>query len=374
MHPISIALVCLVLVEWTRSVKIFHLIDNENWGETDGSAVQGHFNCPGLDTNSVCEVLSSDCKSDLVGCLRKKRKQFIDVALGDIVVSLYHIHSWGLLSKWPHAPDNCLFPSHYSMVESEESHGRFHKLFDTSFKSYDGNSTTHPDSTVPRTYFSGLNNSEFLPMKSFSNLIKGASFVASTCHRVEGTTKRIAVVNQLQSEFRVDSLGRCHTTRSIPEGIVLRSGRNAQESLRLKQEAISHYMFYCAFENTYERGYVTEKVFDALIAGVVPIYLGPSEDCRQLLPHPKAAIFLDDFDHSIPRLAAYLKHLAGNETAYEVHRAWRADFNPSLSPRLFAQPWPCRICEWAVARASQDVLFRQREERMQKFIQSTEDC
>ena len=34
------------------------------------------------------------------------------------------------------------------------------------------------------------------------------------------------------------------------------------------------YKFYLAFENTNEPGYVTEKVYDALDAGVIPVYLG----------------------------------------------------------------------------------------------------
>ncbi len=35
----------------------------------------------------------------------------------------------------------------------------------------------------------------------------------------------------------------------------------------------NRYLFYFAFENTIEPGYVTEKVFDALNAGVVPVYV-----------------------------------------------------------------------------------------------------
>ena len=77
--------------------------------------------------------------------------------------------------------------------------------------------------------------------------------------------------------MRVDSLGKClHSKATSPEKkpVSLGVGRTAKESLEMKREAISQYMFYLAFENTYERGYVTEKVFDALIAGVVPVSMG----------------------------------------------------------------------------------------------------
>ena len=352
------------------SISVLHLIDNEKWGEVDGSAIQGTYPCGGIK----CNMISSDCKENQVACLRRKVQSQIHVdSTESIYVAMYNIHTWGVHSKWPHSPSDCLIPAHYTLAESEESHGRFHKLFKASFRNYDGNSTTSPFSSVQRTYFSGLNASEFLPLKSFSKLINGASFVASTCHKGEGTTKRVSVVMQLEAYIRVDSLGKCHTTRHIPEGIVLKSGRSEQQNLLYKQQAISHYMFYLAFENTYERGYVTEKVFDALIAGVVPVYLGPSIDCQPLLPHPNAAIFFDDFDHSVPRLAAFLQYLSQNETAYEEHRVWRHTFDTAAPPsapasqsssELFAKSWPCRICEWAHRTATVDTHLNDRREKL----------
>ena len=79
--------------------------------------------------------------------------------------------------------------------------------------------------------------------------------------------------------------------------LMLRKGnsRNSEMNLILKREAISNYMFYLAFENSIETGYVTEKLFDGLIAGTVPIYLGSAPDAKKLIPHPKAVIFLEDF-------------------------------------------------------------------------------
>jgi hypothetical protein len=191
--------------------------------------------------------------------------------------------------------------------------------------------------------------SSFLPLRSFARLIKGGAFVASTCHRGKDTTNREEVVGQLDTIFRIDSLGKCKKTASRNDTVALKHGKTALDTLLLKQQAISHYLFYMAFENTIEPGYVTEKVMDALIAGVVPVYMGSTEDCRKLMPHPKAAIYLDDFRNDVVKLGAYLSYLSRNQTAYEEHRAWRQSFDPSKQSPLLLKSWPCSVCEWAVA-------------------------
>lgn len=52
-----------------------------------------------------------------------------------------------------------------------------------------------------------------------------------------------------------------------PEGISLPKTRDTRYNLYLKRNAIGHFMFNFAFENSLEPGYVTEKPFDAIIAG-----------------------------------------------------------------------------------------------------------
>lgn len=338
-------------------VQIYHVIDNSLWGEVDGSALQGSFYCGGR--TSSCELISTDARitgkskapDDLLGNIRGKFASW--VVPQALTVGLYNIHTWAPQSAWPHHPDACLLPTHLDMAESEESTVRFRKLFSASFSGFDGNSTTHPQSSVQRSYVSTgiFNASVFLPLKPLASLIPGAAYVASTCHRGRSAPKREDVVTRLQQVYRIDSLGKCHKTAAKPDTVTLRMGMSALETLRLKQEAISHYLFYLAFENSVEPGYVTEKVFDALIAGTVPVYLGPTEDCKKMLPDPKAAIFLDDFADNVEKLGAYLTYLASNETAYEEHRAWRRAKSTVPLPAMITQPWPCRICSWARAQA-----------------------
>jgi hypothetical protein len=84
-------------------------------------------------------------------------------------------------------------------------------------------------------------------------------------------------------------------TPTGPEGVALPTSKEMRYNLQVKREAIGRFMFNMAFENSLEPGYVTEKPFDALISGTVPVYLGDSVQLKALLPHPKAAIFIADY-------------------------------------------------------------------------------
>jgi hypothetical protein len=114
-----------------------------------------------------------------------------------------------------------------------------------------------------------LNESDFLPTKNFSSLIKGGSYVASDCHRRDSAnSNRDQIIQLIRNEgFRIDGLGRCMHTEPGPEGVSLPKSRDTRYNLFLKRHTIGHFMFNMAFENSLEPGYVTEKPFDAILAG-----------------------------------------------------------------------------------------------------------
>jgi alpha-1,3-fucosyltransferase 10 len=116
----------------------------------------------------------------------------------------------------------------------------------------------------------------------------------------------------LMAEFQIDSYGRVFNTRRFPHGD---AGRPT------KLDTISRYKFYLAFENSVAPDYVTEKLFDALMAGTVPIYLGaPNVD--DFLPGDNAIINVRDFP-TPHGLARYIKALLADERAYRQYFAWR---------------------------------------------------
>eukprot|EP00606_Chrysophyceae_sp_TOSAG23-5_P000733 GSChrysophyteH2.ASY1.ANO1.153.1 assembled CDS len=275
-----------------------------------------------------------------------------------ISVGLYNIHSlWE--KKRDHYPSSCELRTNLSIAESEESSVRYGHLFTPSFKNFDGYSTISPHAHIQRVYReSMMSTTDFIePVKNFSSLIKGASYVASDCHgRDAANANRDSVVIDIRNAgFRVDGLGRCLKTPVGPEGIELSKDRASRYDLNLKREVISNFAFNMAFENSYEDGYVTEKPFDALLSGSVPIYLGDSKHLKKLMPFDKAVIYFADFDNNATSLVEYLNYLVSNETAYEEHRAWRRVYNLDdlrLKVPLMTHGWACDICRWAVDNAN----------------------
>lgn len=93
------------------------------------------------------------------------------------------------------------------------------------------------------------------------------------------------------------------------------------DGYRFKMDTISRYRFTIAFENAIAPDYVTEKFYDPLVAGSVPVYLGapnisdfaPGEGC-----------FIDASEWETPEsLARYLLELARDDELYAGYFEWK---------------------------------------------------
>jgi hypothetical protein len=106
-----------------------------------------------------------------------------------------------------------------------------------------------------------------------------------------------------------------------------------------------------------EPDYVTEKLFDALTAGSVPVYLG-APNVAEFAPAPHCYVNTADFAGPV-ELAAYLNRLVEDERAYGEYLAWKA---AGLSPAFRAlaaqveRPALERLC--AHLRATVDPVRR----------------
>jgi alpha-1,3-fucosyltransferase 10 len=135
-----------------------------------------------------------------------------------------------------------------------------------------------------------------------------AAFISSRFDR----SGRIAYLRELMRHVEVDSFGRRLRTSRLPHD---RGGPT-------KLGTIARYPFTIAFENAVSTDYVTEKFYDPLLAGSVPVVLGaPNVDEFA----PGNGCFLDVRDFVGPAaLAARLRELAADADSYRELLAWRA--------------------------------------------------
>jgi alpha-1,3-fucosyltransferase 10 len=155
-----------------------------------------------------------------------------------------------------------------------------------------------------------------------------AVYMASNANDRSG---RDAYVRELMRHVAVDRYGRQPGYRRIAND----DGRAA------KLRTIARYRFTLAFENSIARDYVTEKFYDALCAGSVPVVLGAPE-VADFAPAPDA--FLDVRDFADPAaLAARMRALAADAAAYDAMLAWKAR---GPSPSFAALAGACAEDPW----------------------------
>ena len=124
-------------------------------------------------------------------------------------------------------------------------------------------------------------------------------------------SKRLEYTRELMQHLEIHSYGKRFKNRNLPDD----RGRET------KMNVISEYKFTLAFENAIAPDYVTEKFFDPLVAGSVPIYLG-APNIKEFAPGEHCYIDTSDFT-SPKHLAKFIKNLNKEADAYAAYHAWR---------------------------------------------------
>lgn len=166
------------------------------------------------------------------------------------------------------------------------------------------------------------------------------NYVSSNCI---SKNHREAYVQELMKHMTVDSYGACLHTKDIKT-----EKPNGWRDVGAKRKLQSNYMFSLALENANERDWVTEKLFDPLISGSIPVYMG-AENVDEYLPCPKHECIIKTQDFPNPRdLAAHLKHISENEDLFDTYHAWRTrplSENFIRLTELNYRNYQCAICE-----------------------------
>lgn len=163
-----------------------------------------------------------------------------------------------------------------------------------------------------------------------------AGNLARTLRR-EPRPKSSEALAALLISSRFDRSGRYRYARKLMRrmpvhsfGRVLNNRRLANDNWRpSKLEAIANYRFTLAFENACSTDYVTEKFFDPLVAGSVPVYLG-APNVEDFAPGDHCFVNVADF-RGPGELAEYLTALAADERRYVEFFEWkRRPFRPQF--------------------------------------------
>lgn len=124
-----------------------------------------------------------------------------------------------------------------------------------------------------------------------------------------------------------------------------------QQSAVLRRLANGCRYRYCiAIENSIAKDYVTEKIYDALASGCVPIYLG-APNIREFIPSMDAIVDYNAF-RTPQALAEELRRLSSNETAYMEKFAWQQrpetwgqEFLEIMSRSMTDTHTQCQLCQ-----------------------------
>jgi len=166
------------------------------------------------------------------------------------------------------------------------------------------------NSDVPMLYFYPGHVPDLLTPPKWKYRRAPAVYFASNDHALNN---RYQLVEGLMQHLKIDSYGKSQNNRKL-----LWDKRR-----ETKLKVISRYLFYLAFENSNSVDYVSEKVFDGLIAGTVPVYLG-APNIDDYLPGKKCIIKASDFGNAA-ELGKYLLSLQKNRNEYENYLTWKKE-------------------------------------------------
>ena len=163
------------------------------------------------------------------------------------------------------------------------------------------------------------------------NYAQGRSkLVAWFVSHCQTESKRMEYVRHLKNYVDVDIYGRCGTMYC---GHFLNES-NLDCLNMLKKE----YKFYLSFENSLCDDYVTEKLWKAIYADVVPVVLGAYNYSELMAPNS----YIDIKDFASPKeLAEYLIMLDGNDELYNNYFSWKGVYEIVRHP-----PMQCNLCEY----------------------------
>lgn len=128
-----------------------------------------------------------------------------------------------------------------------------------------------------------------------------------------------------------------------------------------KDDRLPHVKFSLAFENSEEVDYVTEKYFQALNFGAVPVVIG-APNILDYAPSENSIIHIEN-QSALPRVVAQMQALMADDHAYDAMLAWKArgpsdQFLALVDVGTVAPE--CRLCLYLADRVRRGEAFKDR--------------
>jgi len=166
--------------------------------------------------------------------------------------------------------------------------------------------TYQQDADVVYPYYRYEYPEIFLEKVSFDN--KQNKSCMSLSRKTQYVSRgRMLYLNELMKYTRIDSFGNMHAGKHPPE--------------KTTSSLYCDYKFVIAFEDVHEKDFVTEKFFDPLLAGSVPIYLG-APNIADFAPGDNCFVDVRRFES--PRsLTRFINTCYENEQLYGQFFEWK---------------------------------------------------
>ena len=179
-------------------------------------------------------------------------------------------------------------------------------------------------------------------MTDFKSRKKDIAWIVSHC---ETESHREDYVNALknssklsQNSLKVDIFGKCGDLE-VPHRDPKTDKSDVDAGYR---QIAKDYKFYLSLENSLCTEYVTEKFFNALKYGILPIVNGglSKRDYAKIAP-PHSYLHINDFN-SAEDLMKTLENLAENQDLYNSYFWWKEHYTIETNMELQTQ---CQLCD-----------------------------
>jgi hypothetical protein len=196
-------------------------------------------------------------------------------------------------------------------------------------------------SEVPLSYFTWEKYGTPTPPVDFDNTTHSTTFFKSK--QCKGTIRGDVWANFTAQTTRLVSYGSCFHNTDLPQGMSL---DNEQDRRTLLQQNL----FHLIIDTTTDEDFVDEAVWEALRAGVIPVYFGAS-NIKDHVP-PNSIIAAADYGTKVAT-AERINAVANDKKLWEQYHEWRKyPFPQALKDKynFLHTSSLCRMCKWSHAK------------------------